>query len=273
MSDESFTGGDIYTLPAMGGKASNITPQMKASASWIAWQPASNEILFSAHIDGGSGIATVPATGGDLVTLWRGSESIQAEAGIHGPSISLARDKKIYAVIRQSFQQPPEVWAGPIGEWKQITHLNQTIHSGWGEARSLHWTNDGMNVQGWLVYPHNYDAARRYPMVVSVHGGPAGVNRPSWPDTFFDMTVLSNEGYFVFFPNPRGSYGQGEAFTQANIKDFGYGDLRDILAGVDEIVKTLPVDNQRIGLTGWSYGGFMTMWAVSQTQRFSAAVV
>lgn len=109
-------------------------------------------------------------------------------------------------------------------------------------------------------------------MVVLVHGGPAGAHSPSWPDTFFDMTVLSHEGYFVFFPNPRGSFGQGEAFTQANVKDFGFGDLRDILAGVDEIVKTLPVDNQRIGVTGWSYGGFMTMWAVTQTQRFRAAV-
>ena len=129
-----------------------------------------------------------------------------------------------------------------------------------------------MTVQGWLVFPRDYDAARRYPMVVLVHGGPAGAHRPSWPDTFFDTTVLSHQGYFVFFPNPRGSFGQGEAFTQANVKDFGYGDLRDILAGVDEIVKTLPVDNQRIGVTGWSYGGFMTMWAVTQTQRFRAAV-
>ena len=224
-------------------------------------------------MDGGVSIATVAATDSAMVTLWAGPESIEAEAGIHGPSISLSRDKKICALIRQSFLQPPEVWAGPIGEWKQITRTNQTIHSSWGEARSLHWSNDGMNMQGWLVYPRNYDAARRYPMVVSVHGGPAGAIRPSWPGTFFDMTVLSNEGYFVFFPNPRGSYGQGEAFTQSNVKDFGYGDLRDILAGVDEIMKTLPVDKERIGVTGWSYGGFMTMWTVTQTQRFSAAVV
>ena len=73
-------------------------------------------------------------------------------------------------------------------------------------------------------------------------------------------------------PNPRGSYGQGEAFTQANRKDFGYGDLRDILAGVDAVVAKYPVDPQRVGITGWSYGGFMTMFAVTQTQRFKAAV-
>ncbi len=73
-------------------------------------------------------------------------------------------------------------------------------------------------------------------------------------------------------PNPRGSYGQGEAFTQANRKDFGYGDLRDILAGVDTVLAKYPVDPNRVGLTGWSYGGFMTMFAVTQTRRFKAAV-
>ena len=84
--------------------------------------------------------------------------------------------------------------------------------------------------------------------------------------------AFSALGYFVLQPNPRGSYGQGEAFTQANRKDFGYGDLRDILAGVDAVVAKYPVDPNRVGLTGWSYGGFMTMFAVTQTQRFKAAV-
>ena len=76
----------------------------------------------------------------------------------------------------------------------------------------------------------------------------------------------------MFYPNPRGSFGQGESFTQGNVRDFGYGDFRDIMAGVDEVVRTLPVDSKRIGITGWSYGGYMTMWAVTQTNRFRAAV-
>jgi dipeptidyl aminopeptidase/acylaminoacyl peptidase len=109
-------------------------------------------------------------------------------------------------------------------------------------------------------------------MVVSVHGGPAWAVRPFWPGTFFDLAVLSAQGYFVFYPNPRGSYGQGEGFTRANVKDFGGGDLRDILAGVDEVEKIAKVDPQRLGIAGWSYGGFMTMWAVTQTNRFRAAV-
>jgi dipeptidyl aminopeptidase/acylaminoacyl peptidase len=142
----------------------------------------------------------------------------------------------------------------------------------WGEIKSLHWSSDGMKIQGWLVYPKDYDPGRRYPMVVVAHGGPAGTAPTGWPEVFFNTLELSAHGYFVLNPNPRGSYGQGEKFTEANIKDFGYGDFRDILAGVDEVVKTLPVDNDRIGITGWSYGGYMTMWAVTQTHRFRAAV-
>ena len=103
-------------------------------------------------------------------------------------------------------------------------------------------------------------------MIVSVHGGPSASAGPPRSFTWSDL------GYFEFSPNPRGSFGQGEAFVQANVKDFGYGDLRDILAGVDSIEKRLPIDDHRLGLTGWSYGGFMTMFAVTQTHRFRAAV-
>jgi dipeptidyl aminopeptidase/acylaminoacyl peptidase len=127
-------------------------------------------------------------------------------------------------------------------------------------------------MQGWLLYPEHYDPAKRYPMVTEIHGGPAGSVTPAWPSARFDMSVLASLGYFVFFPNPRGSYGEGEAFTRANVKDFGGGDLRDILAGIDQVIKQSPVDSNRLGVTGWSYGGFMTMWTVTQTNRFRAAV-
>jgi dipeptidyl aminopeptidase/acylaminoacyl peptidase len=107
---------------------------------------------------------------------------------------------------------------------------------------------------------------------VEVHGGPSGAVLPDWPRAYNLAMTLASRGYFVFLPNPRGSFGQGETFTQANVRDFGYGDFRDIMTGVDELIEKFPVDENKVGVTGWSYGGYMTMWAVTQTTRFRAAV-
>ncbi len=269
MSDEGVTGGDIFTIPADGGEPHNLTPDLKASASSLTWL-SSSQLIFAGHQDGGSYIARLDPASGQVRMVWKGDETILAQGG--SPAVSLTHDGKSCAFIRHSFDHPPEVWAGPIGSWKQVTHRNDKARPQWGEARSLHWKSDDFTVQGWLLYPHGYDPRRRYPMVVSVHGGPASARRPSWPGMFFDLSVLATQGYFVFFPNPRGSYGHGEKFTRANVKDFGHGDLRDILTGVDEVLKTAPVDKDRSAVAGWSYGGYMTMWAVTQTQRFRAAI-
>jgi len=271
MSDAGANGGDIFVVPASGGEPRDVTPEMKASASWLRWT-VSSHIVFAENVDGETGVATVDPAMGKVKNLWRGAEVISAEADGWLTSLSLAADGKTSATIRDSFSSPPEVWAGPVGSWQQITHVNAEIRPTWGEARNLHWSSDGLSVQGWLLYPHEYDPGERYPLVVEVHGGPGSMAGPGWPNSFFNTSVLSSLGYFVLYPNPRGSFGEGEKFTQGNVKDFGYGDLRDILAGVDEVVKTLPVDHGRIGVTGWSYGGYMTMWAVTQTQRFKAAV-
>jgi dipeptidyl aminopeptidase/acylaminoacyl peptidase len=270
MSDEGIAAGDIYTISPSGGPPRNITPNMPASAYWLRWDSGSRRVLFAAAVDGGSGVGAADTGGGAVQMLWTGAEHIRGE-GEYAFGISVARDANTTAVIRESFAQPPEVWVGAIGAWQRVTDDNRGARVLGGDAQSLHWTSDGQSVQGWLLYPKGYDPSRRYPMVVWVHGGPAWTTSPAWPGTFTG-SVLADEGYFIFYPNPRGSMGQGEAFTRANVKDFGGGDLRDILAGVDTIVHTLPVDSARVGITGWSYGGYMTMWAITQTHRFRAAV-
>jgi dipeptidyl aminopeptidase/acylaminoacyl peptidase len=267
MSDEGSTGGDIFSVPASGGAAQNLTPGRKSSPSWLAWLP-SGQILFTETIDGGTALATLNPNGKGTETLWKSDESIKAG----DDALAVSTDGKIIAAIRNSWTQAPEVWAGPRGEWAQRTHSNAALKPLWGKSEKLHWQSDGAVVQGWLLYPVNYDAAKKYPMVVSVHGGPASAKKPTWPLGHFDLSTLSSQGYFVLFPNPRGSYGAGESFTQGNVKDFGNGDLKDIMAGVDEALRTLPIDPARLGVAGWSYGGYMTMWAVTQTQRFRAAV-
>jgi dipeptidyl aminopeptidase/acylaminoacyl peptidase len=265
MSDFGSTGGDVFVVPAAGGEARNLTSEIKASASWLTWT-SPTQLLFTANIDGDSGIATVSTRGGDMKTLYKKFESFYATEGEH---LSLARDGRTSAVIRSSFAAPPEIWAGPIGDWHQFTNYNANVRPAWGEAHNVHWTSDGQHVQGWLLFPRDYDPHKKYPLVVQVHGGPAAACMNRWSPGDGAFSAMD---YFELCPNPRGSYGQGEAFTQANVKDFGGGDFRDIMAGVDSLAREYPIDLDRLGMRGHSYGGYMAMWAPTQTNRFKAIV-
>jgi dipeptidyl aminopeptidase/acylaminoacyl peptidase len=271
MSDEPSVGGDIYTISATGGEPTNLTPDMKATANSLTWA-SDGRIIFGETIEADAAIAMLDPATADIDVgaryLWCGQE--QVSSGLWGTNISLAGDGKTSAVIRSSFSDPPEIWAGPIGYWKQVTHRNAAVKPAWGEAKSLDWKNDGFDVQGWLIYPRDFDPAKKYPLIVEVHGGPGAAVQSEWPRPGDFAISLAGSGYFVFQPNPRGSFGQGEAFTRANVHDFGYGDFRDVLAGVDEALRAAPIDLNRLGLTGWSYGGFM--WGVTQTNRFKAAM-
>ncbi len=260
MSDEGVIGGEIYAMPAAGGAPRNLTPGRKSSPNWFRWMPSSKQIVFTEGVSGETAVATLDLASGSSERLWKGADSIV-----------FSGDASASAVIRASWTKPPEVWAGRAGDWRQITHANDSAHAAWGEAKSVEWTNEKSHAQGWLMFPQPYDPSRRYPMIVVVHGGPASELRPAWPRASLPLQLMSGQGYFVFFPNPRGSYGQGEEFTRGNVRDFGHGDLRDILAGVDTVVKNYRVDDKRVGIAGWSYGGYMTMWTVTQTQRFRAA--
>jgi dipeptidyl aminopeptidase/acylaminoacyl peptidase len=269
MSDEGFDGGDIFVMSSNGGEPRNVTPNRKSTPSGFSWH-GNDKLVFTEYVDGASAISTLDLSNGVTETLWKGNEGVHEDGNF--PNFALAQDGRTSAIIRSSWQQPPEVWGGAIGDWQPLTHANSGQQPQWGKAESVVWNDDHFHAQGWLLYPENFDASKRYPMVVEIHGGPSNLKTPSWPSPRFDMSAMASLGYFVFFPNPRGSYGEGEAFTRANVKDFGGGDLRDVLAGVDAVLKQAPVDNNRIGVTGWSYGGFMTMWTVTQTNRFRAAV-
>jgi len=269
MSDEPSVGGDIFVMPASGGTPKNVTPAKKFSASWLGWT-RSQKIIYAAQVDGDSAVGSVDPATGEIQDIYQGSESISA--GLWNPNISLAADGESVALTISAFDAPPELWTGKIGHWTQLTARNKDVKPAWGQVKSLHWKSDEYDVQGWLVYPQHFDPTKKYPLVVDVHGGPGAAVQSDWPSISNFAMALPAAGYFVLLPNPRGSFGQGEAFTLANVKDFGYGDFRDIMAGVDAALKAAPIDPDRLGLTGWSYGGYMTMWGVTQTNRFRAAV-
>ena len=275
MSDEGFHGGDLFTVSAAGHDVINRTSGRKSSVSSLFWQTP-DRILFTEYVGGGSAISELTLANNSVRTIWKGAEGLYAFGNFPNFAVSNTKDGKFAAAERSSFETPPEVWAGRIGEWRQLTSNNSALSPTWGKGQSLEWTNDGFNIQGWLLSPAKVESGKKYRMVVLIHGGPSSVTTPEWPAGFgmsrAIVAALSARGYYVLLPNPRGSYGQGEDFTRANVKDFGGGDLRDTLAGIDAAIAKYPIDPARLGVTGWSYGGFMTMWTVTQTNRFRGAV-
>jgi len=272
MSDEGLTGGDIHIISSDGGDAKNLTKDMKASAAWLDWL-SDKIILFSEFTGGNSAIAALDPSNGKIEQRWSG-EGAFSSAGVFGFPFSAAKDGQTIAGIYRSYSHAPEVAliTGESPTPTPVTTRNATLKPAWGEAKSITWKNDGYEVQGWLLYPRDFDPNRKYPLVVYVHGGPSHISLSHWPGSHDFSSGLAGMGYFVLSPNPRGSFGQGEAFARANVKDFGYGDFKDIMAGVDEAIRVAPIDSDRLGIAGWSYGGFMTMWAVTQTNRFKAAM-
>jgi dipeptidyl aminopeptidase/acylaminoacyl peptidase len=269
MSDFGATGGDLYTVPASGGEPRNLTPGRESSPAWLTWL-SSGRILYVENVAGDTAVVSLDPGSGASATLWKKREMVCVA---RGAGLAVSKDGQTTAAIHSSFSSPPEIWVGPVGSWAPVTKENAALTPAWGEVESLTWESDSHPVQGWLLPPRDPSLARKNgkaPLVVMVHGGPSSAHTARWPREL--AGTLAGRGSYVFLPNPRGSYGMGEAFTRGNVKDFGYGDLRDILAGVEEIVRTRPVDTERVGVTGWSYGGYMTMWTVTQTNRFAAAV-
>lgn len=273
MSDFGSTGGDVFRL-ALDGPSNappvlrNLAPTIRASITSLSW--SCGEGLTATALAGSN--AELLAVGGANAqrTVWSGAETLS----MRPRDLGIACGGGTMAAVRQSFTHAPELEAGRSGQWHLLTHVNaaQTVPA---TARSVTWHDDGFDVQGWLLSPKGISddmSGTRGPMIVSVHGGPSAANMPMYLTSRGEELFLLGAGYRVFLPNPRGSFGQGETFTLANVRDFGHGDLRDVLTGIDAVERTVPVDDHRLGLTGYSYGGYMTMWTVTQTNRFKAAV-
>jgi dipeptidyl aminopeptidase/acylaminoacyl peptidase len=282
MSDQGSTGGDVWIIGSEGGEPRNATSGARSTAMWLTWGASASE-LYVSRLSGGNAQLMRLAANAQNKSDEHLIYSVQATVGDGRLEMSLSstQDRKVFVFNASSFDRPMEMYAAHAGPaamegfdgLRQLSRVNAGVAPAWGKVDSLNWTNDGFSVQGWLLHPRNFDPGKKYPLIVLVHGGPSAAAMPSWGGRgSLSGQAFSALGYFVLEANPRGSFGQGEAFTAANRKDFGYGDLRDILAGVDTVLAKYPVDPDRVGLTGWSYGGFMTMFAVTQTNRFKAAV-
>jgi dipeptidyl aminopeptidase/acylaminoacyl peptidase len=281
MTDPVAYGGDICMVEANNKESApvDVTPGIDGSARFAQWHD-SDTVSFVEDRRGHTllvnwDVGKRQAVRGQAFDLGEntvnGGPAGPAAPAVDGISYSPANDSAGF--VMQGHDLAPEVYTVHDHVLHQFTHLNDTLKPP-THTISIEWENEGNHIQGWLTFPEGYDPSRSYPLLVEPHGGPAWNIGSRWDgDPWGGInSYWAHLGYFFFLPNPRGSYGQGEAFVQGNRKDLGYGDLRDVLKGVDVLEERFPIDKRREGLLGWSYGGFMTMFGVTQTQRFRAAV-
>ena len=265
MSDFGSVGGDLYAAPFAGGEPRDLTPGFRGSFTSVSWTGA--QPMATALVGDREMLLAVDPAGGAPRALWSAPVSLSAGDG----RAAFSGDGARVASVASDYEHAPRVLAGPVAAPAAITHDNDGLppHV---RARSLTWRSDGYAVQGWLLTPATPPAGGRGRLIVQVHGGPSAAATPGYVSEGLVRRLL-DAGYAVLEPNPRGSYGQGEAFTRANVRDFGGGDMRDILAGVDAALRTEPsLAAGKVGITGVSYGGFMSLYAATHSQRFAASV-
>jgi len=275
MSDFGSTGGDVLAVPVAGGAGMTVTPQLAASVTEIDWScdghlRATTQARDRAQrVDFGD--ASRPSSG---TLLWSAPVHLHGVASASANAVAGDCSRRVVeAGLIEGFDAAPEIHLGNGRAYAPLTRRNAALAGSGTEVHSIEWQNEGRTLQGWLLLPRGgvQSSAARLPLITQVHGGPAALSRPRFVGPGITRTLIEH-GYALFLPNPRGSFGQGDAFTQANVKDLGGGDLRDILSGIDAVIRAWPIDGERLGIAGHSYGGFMTMWAVTQTDRFKAGV-
>nr|BBH95961.1 peptidase [Thermogemmatispora argillosa] len=245
-----------------------IIDELRPTNEWLSrpqWYPDSRHLLVTIHERGQAHLYRVDCETQQMTPLTSSSGRYL--------SPHLARDGSLIAVVRADWFTPGDIWSlrGDGSQLQRLTGVNERFLRSHQliRPRRLTWqAPDGLTIEGWLYLPP-LAADQQAPLILAVHGGPSC----AWGDAYVhEFQVLAGQGFAVLAANPRGSDGYGEAFRRRILNDWGGEDLRDLLAGLDYVIKTAPVDGNRLGITGLSYGGYMTVWAITQTTRFKAAV-
>jgi dipeptidyl aminopeptidase/acylaminoacyl peptidase len=249
------------------GATRNLTEAFDRHVDSFAWSPDSKTLYFTAEDAGRSPVYAVPAAGGTVKELVGGATFGDVQA---------ATDGRTLVVTRASFTQPPEIYrvgvdgSGPAS----LTRANDALLAGFGlrPAESVTYTGAaGKPVQAWIVKPPDFDPARKYPLLVLIHGGPQGAWTDAWTYRW-NAQIFAAAGYVVLLPNPRGSSGFGQEFMDDINADWGGRAYEDVMKGTD-YAEALPyVDKGRTTAAGASYGGYLVDWIAGHTDRFRALV-
>ncbi len=259
-------------VPASGGAPKLLAETFDAQPNVIDWSADGKQIYFGETRGTVTRIYSIDVNSNAIAEFNKGNEVIGAP--------SLNRAQTMLGFSLQASDRAPEAYVTHVKSFSpiQVSRANADLPKvPMGKTEVLKWkSTDGLEVEGLLTYPVNYQAGKAVPLLLVVHGGPAGVFTQSFlagSRSVYPLAAFASRGYAILRVNPRGSSGYGQKFRFANIKDWGGGDYQDLMTGVDQVVKMGVADPERLGVMGWSYGGFMTSWIVTQTRRFKAASV
>ena len=201
------------------------------------------------------------------------------DKGVVGSSAELNASGTHVGFSHESSSDAPEAYFLALqgGQPQKVSRANDELAKpALGETKVLRWkSKDGADVEGLLTLPVGFESGKKYPLILNIHGGPEGVFGETFIGRFsvYPIAAFAARGYAVLRPNPRGSSGYGKQFRYANMADWGGKDFEDDMSGVDQVIAMGIADPDHMAVLGWSYGGFMTSWVITHTDRFKAAVV
>ncbi|HEX7296638.1 MAG TPA: S9 family peptidase, partial [Pyrinomonadaceae bacterium] len=261
--------GFIQIFSTSGGQPKTLTASYDGSPGIAGWSADSKRIYFTEAKGTGTQFYVIDVAANRI-------DEIKTATAVYGGA-NLNRAGTMFGMVRQTPDTPGEVFVSPVNNLEpvQISSANRDLKlPPVGRTEVITWkSKDGKQIEGLLTYPVGYQAGQRVPFILNVHGGPAGVFQQTYIGGrgVYPLATFASRGYAILRPNPRGSSGYGVEFRRANLKDWGFGDYQDLMAGVDKVIEMGVADPDRLGVMGWSYGGFMTSWIVTQTNRFKAA--
>ena len=256
---------ELLIVPAAGGEFKRLSSSIDRSFFRASWTPDSKSVMATAADGMHNGLWTIPLSG--ATERWQ-----LGDVTISGQDVDVSRDGQIVFVGTEA-RHPAELYLakGPKSDLTRLTNFHSEIAGlKLGRMESLQWKgDDGLPLSGVLTFPPDFDPGRKYPLLLNIHGGPWGSSR----ETFSERSqMFASRGWIIFEPNYRGSDNAGNTLFAAVYRDHGAGPGRDVMSGLAELKKRPYVDASRIGVSGWSYGGYMTTWLIGHYQGWKAAM-
>ena len=261
-----------YLLPVSGGAIKKLAVTPDEQPTLVGWSPDDKTVVVSEALHTGAALYSLPADGSAFKKLTPLTQGIYSS-----PNLNNRGD---VAFLYQTTDQPVDVYVANLTNMtaRKLTDIHADYMAGKKLAKTevVTWkSKDGKyDIDGLLTYPANYQAGKKYPLILNVHGGPAGVFAQSYTGAGspYPIQAFAQQGYFVLRPNPRGSSGYGSEFRRANYRDWGNNDYEDLMVGVDKTIQMGLAHPDSLVETGWSYGGYMTSAIITKTNRFKAVM-